>query len=105
MSERAIRLLDAARDDLRAGKRFYQRLQPGVGTWFWDSLLADIESLHIHAGVHVRQYGYYRLLAQRFPYAVYYEFDSRHITVVAVLPLRRDPVWVAGQFENRPPGH
>lgn len=105
MTEQAIRLLDAARADLRAGRRFYKRLQPGVGAWFWDSLLADIELLHIHAGVHARQYGYYRLLARRFPYAVYYELDWQYITVVAVLPLRRDPAWVTRQFQNRSSGN
>ena len=54
MSGRSIRLLDAARDDLLAGRDFYEGLQPGIGAYFWDSLLSDIESLHIHAGVHQR---------------------------------------------------
>lgn len=59
MSQRQIRLIDEARQDLYAGSQFYDRLQEGVGTWFWDSLLADIESLQIYAGIHMKEYGYY----------------------------------------------
>jgi len=101
MSSRAIRLLEEARQDLLAGREFYETLQPGIGAYFWDSLLADIESLQIHAGVHQRQFDFYRMLAKRFPYAVFYELTSEHVTVVAVLPLRRSPDWQADQFHSR----
>ena len=101
MSFRVIRLLEEARQDLLAGKAFYDKLEPGIGPYFWDSLLADIESLQIHAGVHQRQFDFYRMLAKRFPYAVFYELTPKHITVVAVLPLRRSPDWLADQFRNR----
>ena len=79
MSGRSIRLLDEARDDLLAGRDFYESLQPGIGAYFWDSLLSDIESLHIHAGVHQRKFGWYRMLARRFPYAVFYELSTQPV--------------------------
>ena len=101
MSSRAIRLLEEARQDLIAGREFYETLQPAIGAYFWDSLLADIESLQIHAGVHQQQFDFYRMLAKRFPYAVFYELSPEHITVVAVLPLRRSPDWLADQFRTR----
>lgn len=101
MSVRAIRLLEEARRDLLAGKAFYETMQPGIGTYFWDCLLADIESLQIHAGVHQREFEFYRMLAKRFPYAVFYDLSPEHITVIAVLPLRRSPDWLAEQFRNR----
>lgn len=41
------------------------------------------------------------MLAKRFPYAVYYDLDTKYITIVAVLPLRRDPQWIAKQFQRR----
>lgn len=41
-------------DDLNDGKAFYEQREPGIGEYFWDSLLADIESLFIYAGVHTR---------------------------------------------------
>lgn len=71
-----VRLLAEAVGDLDAGKTFYDRQQPGVGDYFWDSLLADVESLLIYAGVHSKLFGCYRMLAKRFPYAIYYQIDG-----------------------------
>lgn len=53
-----LRLLSLAREDLQAGKAFYERQQPGLGAYFIDTLFSDIESLLIHAGVHVQRFGY-----------------------------------------------
>ncbi len=35
--------------DLNDGKTFYDQKEAGVGDYFWDSLIADIESLTIYA--------------------------------------------------------
>ena len=35
--------------DLNDGKAFYDRKETGVGDYFWDSLITDIESLRIYA--------------------------------------------------------
>ena len=94
-------VLDEAADDLTAGRIFYNQREAGVGEYFWDSLVADIESLFIFAGVHVRHYGYYRMLAKRFPYAIYYEINAEIAQVIAVLPLRRDPVWLEEKLRGR----
>ena len=67
-----IQILDEARQDLVNGFRFYEAQSPGFGDYFLDSLFADIDSLQIYAGVHSMHCGYHRLLARRFPYAVYY---------------------------------
>jgi len=101
LSERSIRLLDEARNDLLAGRAFYETLQPGIGAYFWGSLLSYIEFLHVHAGVHQRHFGFHRMLAKRFPYAVFYELSVQHITIVAALPLRRSPGWLLEQFRKR----
>ena len=45
--------------------------------YFVDSLMADIESLHLYAGVHPKHFGYYRMIARRFPYAIYYRLEER----------------------------
>jgi len=71
MRIRDIQILTEAVQDLDTGKRFYDQQQSGIGNYFWDSLLADIESLLIHAGVHRAVNGYHRMLAKRFPYAIY----------------------------------
>ena len=69
-------VLQEAGDDLVAGRTFYAQMESGVGDYFWDSLIADIESLSIFAGIHARKYGLYCMLAKRFPYAVYYDIED-----------------------------
>ena len=96
-----IFILKEAIDDLEEGKNFYNQNEQGVGDYFWDSLISDIESLVIFAGIHNRQYGYYRMLAKRFPYAVYYEIKDAIVYVVAVLPVRRSPEWVCKKLKKR----
>ena len=39
-------------DDLDDGKAFYEQNESNLGQYFWDGMLADIESLVIYAGVH-----------------------------------------------------
>jgi hypothetical protein len=47
-----LRILDVAEADLWRGFRFYQRKSRGVGWYFLDTLSAEIESLHLYAGIH-----------------------------------------------------
>lgn len=102
MRIRDVQLLREAVRDLEAGRAFYERQQAGIGEYFWDGLIADMESLLIHAGVHQQEQGYYRLLAKRFPYAVYYDIEDEVARIVAVLPLRRDPAWLKRLLGGRP---
>jgi hypothetical protein len=59
--------LKEVENDLSEGKRFYDQREYGVGDYFWDSLVADIESLVIYAGIHNKKHGLHRMLAKRFP--------------------------------------
>lgn len=86
-----IELLADAEADLLRGFRFYESQEPGVGDYFLDSLFADIDSLHLYAGVHERHWGFHRMLARRFPYAIYYRADDQTVFVYAVLDMRRSP--------------
>lgn len=101
MKVRDVLVLKEVIDDLKDGKTFYDQKEFGVGDYFWDSLLADMESLIIYAGIHNREYGFYRMLAKRFPYAVYYEIINDTAYVVAVLPMRRNPAWIKSKIEGR----
>ncbi|HUS90443.1 MAG TPA: type II toxin-antitoxin system RelE/ParE family toxin [Phycisphaerae bacterium] len=89
-----IELLDEAEQDLVDGSRFYEVQSAGLGDYFLDSLLADIGSLHIHAGIHAQHFGYHRLLAKRFPFAVYYRVAGDVVRVYAILDCRRNPAWI-----------
>ena len=56
-----IQILEAAQQDLIEGHRFYECQSAGLGDYFLDSILADIESLQLYAGIPVLHFGYYRL--------------------------------------------
>lgn len=95
-----ISISRSADRDLLAGFRFYERQNPGVGHYFLDSLIADIDSLVLHAGIHRKIDGYYRLLSARFPFAVYYRIEGNLVRIRRVLDCRRDPVWVSRQLRK-----
>ena len=76
MKFNSIQILSDAVSDLEVGREFYENQEPDVGEYFWDNLLSDIESLVIYAGVHNKKYGYYRMLAKRFPYSIQVHLDN-----------------------------
>jgi len=89
-----IHILAAAQQDLVNGFRFYDVQETGLGSYFLDSLYADIDSLRFYGGVHmVVDGGYHRMLAKRFPFAVYYRIESETVRVYAILDCRRSPAW------------
>ncbi|MBL4775710.1 MAG: hypothetical protein JKY87_06615 [Mariprofundus sp.] len=96
-----IVLLADAAIDLDQGRKFYDKLQVGVGDYFYDSLISDIESLYLYAGIHPCHDGYHYMLSHRFPFAVYYEVSNSVVIVVAVLDMRRNPVWIHSQLDGR----
>ena len=101
MKVKDVLTLKEASDDLNEGKAFYDIQEPGVGDYFWDCMISDIESLIIYAGIHGKQLGLYKMLARRFPYALYYDIIEDVAYVVAVLPMRRDPAWISRQLKRR----
>lgn len=94
MKVKEILVLQEAIDDLENGKDFYELQEPGIGEYFWNSLVSDIESLYLYAGIHPKTAGYYRILSKRFPYAVYYSYLDNIVKIMAVLPMKRDPLWI-----------
>lgn len=86
-----IELHRFAEEDLLSGYQFYERQAANLGSYFLDSLYADIESLSIYAGIHRQVWGYYRLLAKTFPYAVYYRIDADRVLVYRILDCRLRP--------------
>jgi hypothetical protein len=94
-----VQILDLAEVDLQEGFDFYERQESGVGVFFLNSVFSDIDSPVLYAGIHPMKFGFHRMLCQRFPYAVYYSVDGMTVSVWRVLDLRRDPTWIANQFE------
>lgn len=87
-----IKILPSALADLDRGRAFYARQSKTVGDYFLDSLFSDIDSLELYAGVHMKVFDFHRLLAKRFPYAVYYIVDGDVCIVFRVLDCRQEPV-------------
>lgn len=58
-------VLEQASWDIEAGKQFYES-NGNVGDYFFDSIITDIESLKLYAGIHSKHLGLYRMLAKRF---------------------------------------
>lgn len=88
-----LEILPSAERDLADGFWFYEKQATGLGNYFRESLISDIESLLTCAGVHRRIFDWHRLLARRFPFAVYYSIHDQTVVVRAVLDCRRDPAW------------
>tara|TARA_R110001583_G_scaffold18891_10_gene74717 strand:- start:3707 stop:4006 length:300 start_codon:yes stop_codon:yes gene_type:complete len=89
-----IEILESAQKDLTDGASFYENIEQDLGTYFLDSLFSDIDSLIIYAGLHqTHSSGFLRLLAKRFPFAIYYQQETHLIKVVAVLDTRKKPAW------------
>ncbi len=86
-----VRILRPALEDLAEGRCFYEFQQEGIGDDFLDSLFTEIDSLALHAGIHSIHFGHHRLLALRFPFAIYYRVVQNEALVFRVLDCRRDP--------------
>ena len=95
-----LRILDLAEADLLLGFGFYEQRSAALGWYFLDSLSAEIESLHLYAGIHRKYLGFFRMLSRRFPYAVYYRITGDEVQVWRVLDCRRDPSWIRQQLKN-----
>ena len=72
-----LRILPSAVADLASGRNFYEQQGEGLGSYFLNTLFADID--------------YHRLLSKRFPYAIYYRLHDNTVEVWRVLDLRQEP--------------
>ena len=94
-------VLEDAAQDIEDGWRFYDSREPGVGDYFAESILSDLDSLVLYAGVHRLHFGFYRMLSKRFPFAIYYEVEGELAYVYAILDMRRDPLWLRRELQKR----
>ena len=98
---RRVVILAEAAEDIEGARDFYDAQQPGIGDYCADSLVNDIESLALYHGIHLRQFGFYRMLANRFPFGIYYRETKDETQVCAVLDLRRNPGWIRKELAWR----
>lgn len=69
-------ILEDAAGDLESGAQFYESCETGVGDYFLDSILSDLDSLILFAGIHPIHFGFHRMLSKRFPFGMYYEVQG-----------------------------
>lgn len=87
-----IRFLEAARDDLRAAQRYYNRQRPGLGGEFRDEVRAAIERIRsFPTAWHPLTESTRRCLTHRFPYGLIYHVREGEILIIAVAHLHREP--------------
>jgi plasmid stabilization system protein ParE len=94
-------VLAEAAEDIEAARDFYEVQQVGVGEYYVDSLLTDIESLGRFSGIHPVHFEFHRMLASRFPFGIYYREHGTETQVFAVLDLRRNPNWIRKELKKR----
>ena len=87
-----LKISSDARDDLVDGFWFYENQRAGLGQYFRSSVIADIDSLYVYAGVHAIENGFHRKLCRTFPYTIYCKLETLNVVeIVAVLDQRLDP--------------
>ncbi len=97
-----IKILESALEDIRKGWYFYESQKEGLGNYFMENIISDIDSLKIFAGIHEKVFSeYYRLLSRRFPFAIYYKIVKKSVIIYAVLDCRQNPEKTKKRFENK----
>jgi len=104
MKLRQVQALEEVAKDLIEGRDFYDQIEFGVGEYFTDSIVSNIQSLKVYGGTHAQHFGFYRLLGRPFPFAVYYDLFDEKVIVVAVLDMRKDPAWIREKLNFRSEG-
>ncbi|MDD5306772.1 MAG: type II toxin-antitoxin system RelE/ParE family toxin [Deltaproteobacteria bacterium] len=91
MKKRDVVVSEDAIVDIEEAPAFYDRQERGLGDYFISCLMSDLESLGFFAGIHSVWFGYHRMLAKRFPFAIYYDLVEELVVIMAVLDMRRNP--------------
>jgi len=96
-----IEISTGAEADVADGYWFYERQNFGLGDYVRSCIFVDIESLRYFGGIHEIEFGFHRSLSKRFPFGIYYTVADDCVMVVAVLDLRREPLWIRESLDNR----
>lgn len=95
-----VQLSRTAISGLNGGYRFYEKKEHGLGDYFKNTLLSEIEGLKVTAGIHRTIYGHQRMISRVFPFAIYYKLNVASVRVTAVIDCRRDPEWIRKQLDS-----
>lgn len=96
-----IIILEEAAKDLEAAFDFYEKQEQGAGEYFTTNLLSDIDKLSSTSGIHRSEFGFFKKLSQKFPFAIYYKETIDAVVIYAVLDLRKNPLWTRDELQER----
>jgi plasmid stabilization system protein ParE len=94
-----IEITESASDDISESHLFYEMQEPGLGYYFETSMMSEIRSLVVYAGIHEIHFErYHRKITRHFPHAIYYRVENDVIQVYAVLDTRRNPALISDRL-------
>jgi hypothetical protein len=85
-----IVVLDSAAEDINAGRNFYDSREPGVGDYFEESILSDLDSLILYAGIHSVHFGFTECFRS--------DFHSASIMKLKKISLLFTPSWTCDEI-------
>ena len=65
MLHKNVVVLKQAQEDINLGKQFYDSIEDGVGNYFVNCILSDLEALLFYGGIHKKIYGLHQALSKR----------------------------------------
>ncbi|HYV39440.1 MAG TPA: type II toxin-antitoxin system RelE/ParE family toxin [Gemmataceae bacterium] len=85
-------IAEEAEGDLDEAYAWYERQRPGLGEDFLRCVDACLQSTRRNPKMHPVVFKQYRrALVRRYPYAVFFEYANRAMTVYGVFHTSRDP--------------
>jgi plasmid stabilization system protein ParE len=95
-----IFLTELAQDDIESSREFYENQSLHLGTYFYDSLLADLEHCDFMQGFTKGIMAFFRMITRRFPYALYYDIEDQWVVVHAILHTRTDMHYIEKRLSS-----
>lgn len=90
--KKALIIRPEAESDLAEAYAWYEERVPGLGSDFLLRVDAALSSIKRSPGMYPFVHkNVRRCLIRRFPYGIFYVFESNQIVVLAVLHAKRDP--------------
>lgn len=92
-----VQVVRAAKADIAASHRFYEKQQQGLGNYFVECILGDIAELEKTGGIHRKTRGYHHVNSKRFQSVLYYRMMDETVILTAIIdgrinPARRDHI-------------
>lgn len=87
--------------DLNRGRDFFEAVEEGLGDYFYDCMILDVESLKFFGGIHYKEFGFYKMSSKKFSHFIYYDIKDDLIYILAILSMRKNPTNVQNAINKR----